>query len=124
MNEPLTITCCCKDERCGMTLTVLPILQYFKLTMTPRLDDANREPAVEWISPEKLQRRLGNAGCAMFGVLYVRHFLKEELGLDMQITEADRLRLLAMAKGEHGTQANQEGQGTPAQPEHAGPRPA
>lgn len=120
MNEPLTITCCCKDERCGMTLTVLPILQYFKLTMTPRKDDPNREDAVEWIQPDKFIRRMERDGCKIFGVILVRHYLD----LDMQITEADRLRLLAMAKGEHGAQANQEGQGTPAQPEHAGPRPA
>lgn len=125
MTEPLTITCCCKDERCGMTLTVQPVLNYFKLTMTPRKDDdPAREPAVEWLTADRLTKRLSGSGCEFFGVMFVRHYCDEDLDLDMQITEQDRLRLLAMAKGEHGTQANQEGQGTPAQPEHAGSHPA
>lgn len=109
MNE-LTITCCCKDERCGMTLTVLPVAGHFKLTMTPRADepDKEREPAIEWLNPEKLTKRLLGSGAVMFGVMFVRHYLDEDLDLDMQITEADRLRLLAMARGEDG-EANQSG---------------
>ncbi len=103
MNEPLTITCCCKSELCGMTLTVLPVAGHFKLTMTPRADMLNKEPALEWISPDMLVRRLNAAGCAFFGVFKVNHYLQEELDLDMQITEADRLQLLAMARGEQVT---------------------
>jgi len=90
MNEPLTITCCCKDERCGMTLTVLPILQYFKLTMTPRKDDPNREDAVEWIQPDKFIRRMERDGCKMFGVILVRHYLDEELGLVVGVDDCLR----------------------------------
>jgi hypothetical protein len=120
MTEPLTINCACGDDRCKMTLTVRPLGAHFKLIMTPRVDDTRKEPAIEWVHAERLAKRLGTVSCAEFGVFFVRHFPKSELDLDMQITEADRLQLLKLARGEDGAEANQEGEGTPAQPEHAG----
>jgi hypothetical protein len=99
MNEPLTITCCCKDERCGMTLTVLPILQYFKLTMTPRKDDPEREPAVEWIQPEKFIRRMERDGWQELGFLTWEDFCVKRLQVRADEVEQEaRARIAAIAE--------------------------
>lgn len=110
MKEPLTIYCACGDALCGMTLTVLPLSsQHVKLTMTPRHDMADKEPAVEWISLAALQRRLNAEACSLFNIFKVLHYLDEDLDLDMQLSDEDRQQLLALAKGTHG-ENHQEGQ--------------
>ena len=118
--DELKIYCDCGSDKCGMTLTVLPMGAHFKLTMAPRADTPDAVPAVEWIHGTKLAERLEGEQCKLLGVFVVRHFLQEELDLDMLISEDNRQVLLKLARGEHGAQANQEGQGTSAQSQHAG----